>query len=64
MRTVLRARLASLGSTLRSRASMQIEILTLRHQLAVYQRSVMRARIRSADRVTMGSVGSQVTCRV
>ena len=35
----------------RSRASMQTEILALRHQLGIYQRTAKRLRIRPADRV-------------
>lgn len=35
----------------RSRAALQAENLALRHQLGVYQRSVKRPKVRSADRV-------------
>lgn len=45
------ALLAFVSSTLRTRASMQIEILALRHQLGVYQRSVKRPRVRPTDRI-------------
>jgi putative transposase len=51
MKPILVAVFRFLGATARSRASMQLEILALRHQLAVYQRSVRRPRIRSADRI-------------
>ena len=37
--------------SLRSRLSMQMEILALRHQLAIYQRTERRPRIRPADRL-------------
>ena len=45
------ALLAFVAALFRSRRSMQLEILALRHQLAVYQRSVRRPRIQSADRL-------------
>ena len=52
MRSVIPALPAFVLSTLRTtRASMQIEILALRHQLAVYQRSVKRPRVRPPDRI-------------
>lgn len=40
-----------LRDQLRSRASMQAEILALRHQLGVYQRTTKRLRIRPTDRI-------------
>ncbi|MCK4415307.1 MAG: integrase core domain-containing protein [Candidatus Eisenbacteria sp.] len=40
-----------LSETFRSRASLQIENLALRHQLAVLRRSCRRPRIRSRDRI-------------
>jgi putative transposase len=40
-----------LRDQLRSRASMQAEILALRHQLGIYQRTSKRPRIRPADRI-------------
>jgi len=43
--------LAFVHSLFRSRLSLQIEILALRHQLAVYQRTGARPRLRSADRL-------------
>jgi len=45
------ALLAFVVALLRSRRSMQLEILALRHQLAVYQRSVSKPRIQPADRL-------------
>jgi hypothetical protein len=48
---IVSALLACLTAWLRSRRSMQLEILALRHQLAVYQRSVPRPRIRPIDRL-------------
>jgi putative transposase len=43
--------LAFVAARFRSRRSMQLEILALRHQLAVYRRSVRRSRIQPADRL-------------
>ena len=40
-----------LSGVLRSRASLQIENLALRHQLAVLRRTRHRPRIRSSDRI-------------
>jgi putative transposase len=52
MRDVLISLLAGLGSALRSRASLEVEILALRHQLRVLQRSNRRRlRLRASDRV-------------
>lgn len=51
MKPMLVALIAFIGATVRSRASMQLEILALRHQLAVYKRSVKRPRLRPADRI-------------
>lgn len=51
MRPVVSALLAFLAACFRSRRSMQLEILALRHQVAVYQRSVPRPRIQPADRL-------------
>jgi transposase InsO family protein len=42
---------ASLGTLFRSRAALQLEILVLRHQLGVLQRSVKRPKLSPADRV-------------
>ena len=39
------------GSFVRSRVALQVEIVALRHQLALYHRSIRRPRIRPADRV-------------
>jgi hypothetical protein len=51
MLTLLRTMAALLRDLLRSRLSMQIEILALRHQLGVYQRVAKRPPIRAADRL-------------
>jgi hypothetical protein len=42
---------AFFGTSLRSRAAMQIEILALRHQLAICRRSGKRPRLKPADRL-------------
>jgi putative transposase len=47
---VLAALITSLAASLRSRAALQLEILALRHQIAVLQRSVKRPKLRPADR--------------
>ena len=49
---VLISLLAGLTSTLRTRASLQVEILALRHQLAVLQRNKKRqTSLRAWDRI-------------
>jgi len=48
---VFLALIASFLATFRSRAALQFEILTLRHQLGVLQRSVKRPRLTSIDRI-------------
>jgi hypothetical protein len=47
---VLTAFLAFLGGSFRTRAALQLEILALRHQIGVLQRSVKRPRLTAADR--------------
>jgi hypothetical protein len=49
MQAVVMAVVTSLASVVRSRMVMQIEILALRHQLAVYQRAGRRPRLVPAD---------------
>ena len=52
MRAVLSAFLSMLRSCFRTRASMQIEMLALRHQVAVLQRqTTKRPGLRTADRL-------------
>jgi putative transposase len=48
---VLHALLAFSVALFRTRCAMQLEILALRHQLAVYQRSVPRPRLQPTDRL-------------
>jgi putative transposase len=51
MLPVISTLVACVTSLFRSRASLHLEHLALRHQLAVYQRSVPRPRIRMTDRL-------------
>ena len=51
MPAVVYAFLSTLGALFRSRLSLQVEIVALRHQLVVYQRSVRRPHLRPADRI-------------
>ena len=51
MLAVVRVLVSFLPTTLRSRASLQTEILALRHQLSVVQRSASRPRLQPSDRV-------------
>ena len=51
MPPVLRALLAFVATLFRSRASLCLENLALRHQLAVYQQTVYRPRLRPMDRL-------------
>jgi len=48
---ILRAAAAFVHGLFRSRLSLQVEILALWHQLAVYQRTSARPRLRPADRI-------------
>ncbi|HXQ23045.1 MAG TPA: integrase core domain-containing protein [Candidatus Acidoferrales bacterium] len=51
MPAVVIAVVKSLSSIVRSRTALQLEVLALRHQLAVYQRAGRRPRLRPADRL-------------
>ena len=51
MGAVLSVLVAGLATIFRSRRALQLEILALRHQLAIYQRTVKRPRIRPGDRI-------------
>jgi hypothetical protein len=51
MLPVVSALLAFLLSLFRSRRSMQLEILALRHQVAVYKQTIHRPRLRPTDRL-------------
>ena len=51
MPSIVSILLASIGTWVRSRVSMQIEIVALRHQVAVYKHTGSRPRLRTRDRV-------------
>jgi hypothetical protein len=51
MKPIVRALLAFAVSLVRSRVSLQLEILALRHQLTLYQRSIRRPQMRPSDRI-------------
>jgi putative transposase len=51
MPPVISALMAFMAALFRSRTSLHLEQLALRHQLAVYQRSVPRPRLRAIDRL-------------
>jgi putative transposase len=51
MPSIVSILLASIGTWFRSRVSMQIEIVALRHQIAVYKQTVSRPRLRTSDRL-------------
>ncbi len=51
MTPIVRALLAFAVSLVRSRVSLHVEILALRHQLTVYERSIRRPRVRLSDRI-------------
>ena len=51
MNAVLAALTACFANAFRSRAALQMEILALRHQLAVHERSAKRPRLRPGDRI-------------
>jgi hypothetical protein len=48
---VFQALLVAISTALRSRLSLQLEVIALRHQLCVYQRSAKRLRIQRGDRI-------------
>lgn len=51
MQALFSALLAGFATFFRSHLALQLEIMALRHQLAIYQRSVKRPRVRPTDRV-------------
>lgn len=51
MQTVLIALVGSLAALFRSWSALQLEVLALRHQLAVYQRAGHRPQLTPADRL-------------
>jgi putative transposase len=50
-RPLLSALIASLSASFRSRAALQLEILALRHQIGILQRSVKRPKLTTVDRL-------------
>jgi putative transposase len=51
MKPIICALLLLVSTVIRSRFSLQLEIVALRHQLAVYQRTTKRPPISSGDRI-------------
>ena len=51
MQSVFSALIAYVVSHFRSHESLRLENMALRHQLAVYQHTVMRPKLRPADRL-------------
>ena len=51
MPAVIYALLSAFGALFRSQLALRFENVALRHQLAVYQRTVKRPSIRAADRI-------------
>ena len=51
MKPIVCALLLLVSTVLRSRVSLQLEIVALRHQIAVYQRVTKRPQISSGDRI-------------
>lgn len=43
--------IASIAAWFRSRLDLQMELIALRHQVAVYKQSVTRAKLQPADRL-------------
>ena len=56
---VLTAVFASLGASFRTRAALQLEILALRHQIGVLQRSVKRTKLTTTDRFLWRPLGGR-----
>jgi putative transposase len=51
MKTIISALFALLSTSFRSRAALQVEVVALRHQLTVYQRTSLSPRIQPVDRL-------------
>jgi len=51
VKTIVRSLLLLVSTLIRSRLSLQLEIMALRHQLAVYQRTTKRPQIGPGDRI-------------
>ncbi|HEX7551790.1 MAG TPA: helix-turn-helix domain-containing protein [Candidatus Methylomirabilis sp.] len=61
MAPIARALLAFVASLVRSRVSLQLEILALQHQLAVYHRSIRRPQVHPSDRILWSWLARQWT---
>jgi len=59
MKSIVGALLLLVSTVIRSRVSLQLEIVALRHQLAVYQRSTKRPQISSGDRILWSWLASR-----
>ena len=55
---VLTALFAFVGAAFRTRVALQLEILALRHQIGVLQRSIKRPKLTASDRVLWASLSS------
>lgn len=51
MKPIIAALFVFVSTLLRSRVAMQVEIIALRHQLSVYQRTAKRPRTEAGDRI-------------
>ena len=60
---IVSALLATLLTSFRSRTALQMEILSLRHQLGVLQRSVKRPKLKTADRLHLERMALQCIYR-
>ena len=61
MKSIVCALLLLVSTVVRSRLSLQLEIVALRHQLAVYQRTTNRPQISSGDRILWSWLASRWT---
>ncbi len=59
MKPIFCALLAFVSTLYRSRRSVHLEIVALRHQLTVYQRAAQRPRINPGDRVLWSWIASR-----
>jgi hypothetical protein len=57
-RTRSNGRFASLGAVFRTRSALQLEILALRHQIGVLQRSVKRPKLTASNRFLWSGLSS------
>ena len=62
MKPIISALLVFVSTMLRSRVSSQFEIVALRHQIRVYQRSTSRLRIKRGDRIFWSWLARHSAC--